>query len=141
MGMQKSGWQSVGARLEDLSSIWPFSGGAPISRASLLAAASPSAAQAQFGGKNQIISGPVVGPIKSNGGAIAVTKTGSIAGGPDGVDAVAFSITKLTNRGAINGAAGTASAAGGLGVSNFQTIGALINKGSIDGGAGGAGSI
>ena len=48
MGMQNSGWQSAGARLEDLSNIWPFSEGAPISRASLLATASPSAAQAQF---------------------------------------------------------------------------------------------
>jgi hypothetical protein len=92
-------------------------------------------------GVNQIITGPVTGPIDSNGGAITVTKTGSIAGGPDGVDAVAFSITKLTNRGAINAAAGAASATGGLGVSNLQTIGALINTGLIDGGAGGAGSV
>jgi hypothetical protein len=125
----------------DLSNIWTFSGGAPISRASLLATASPSAAQAQFGGMNQIISRPVVGPIKSNGGAITVTGTGVISGGPDGVDAVTQSITKLTNRGAINGAAGAMSAAGGLGVSNFQTIAALINKGLIDDGAGGAGTI
>ena len=84
-------------------------------------------------GVNQIITGPVTGPIDSNGGAITVTKTGSIAGGPDGVDAVAFSITKLTNRGAINAAAGAASATGGLGVSNLQTIGALINTGSVFG--------
>ena len=124
MGMQKSGWRSAGARqVEDLSNIWTFSGGAPISRASLLATASPSAAQAQFGGMNQIISGPVAGPILSNGGAITVTSTGIISGGPDGVDAVTHSITKLTNRGAINGAAGAVSAAGGLGVSNHQTIG------------------
>ena len=142
MGMQNSGWRSAGARLvEDLSNIWTFSGGAPISRASLLATASPSAAQAQFGGMNQIISGPVAGPIDSNGGAITVTSTGIISGGPDGVDAITYSITKLTNRGAINGAAGAASAAGGLGVSNRQTIGALTNKGLISGGAGGAGSI
>ena len=107
MGMQNSGWQSAGARqVEDLSDIWTFSGGAPISRASLLATVSPSAAQAQFGGMNRIISGPVAGPILSNGGAITVTSTGIIAGGPDGVDAVTYSITKLTNRGAINGAAG-----------------------------------
>ena len=129
MGMQNSGWRSAGARLvEDLSNIWTFSGGAPISRASLLATASPSAAQAQFGGMNQIISGPVAGPIDSNGGAITVTSTGIISGGPDGVDAVTYSITKLTNSGAIKGAAGAASAAGGLGVSNLQTISALINK-------------
>src|SRR5271166_3699635 len=104
MGVQNSGWQSAGARVvDDLSDIWTFSGGAPISRASLLATASPSAAQAQFGGMNQIISGPVAGPILSDGGAITVTKTGSIAGGPDGVDAVTQSIAKLTNNGAING--------------------------------------
>ena len=48
MGMQKSGWQSAGAlQVDDLSNIWTFSGGARISRASLLATASPSAAQAQ----------------------------------------------------------------------------------------------
>ena len=124
MGMQNRGWRSAGARLvEDLSNIWTFSGGAPISRDFLLATASPSATQAQFGGTNrQIISGPVAGAIKSNGGAITVTSTGVISGGPDGVDAVTQSITKLTNRGAINGAAGAASASGGLGVSNFQTI-------------------
>ncbi len=41
MGMQNGGWQSAGARqVEDLSNIWTFSGGAPISRASLLAGAS-----------------------------------------------------------------------------------------------------
>jgi hypothetical protein len=142
MGVRTSDWQSAGAgQVEDLSDILTFGGGAPISRDFLLATASPSAAQARFGGLNQIISGPVMGPIKSNGGAITVTGTGVISGGPDGVDAFAHSITKLTNSGAINGAAGTASAAGGLGVSNRETIAALINKGSIGGGAGGAGSI
>ena len=141
MGMQNNGWQSAGARLEDLSNIWTFSGGAPISRASLLATASPSAAQAQFGGMNQIIFGPVAGPIKSDGGAITVTSTGSHRGGPDGVDAFTHSITKLTNHGAINGAAGAVSAAGGLGVSNLQTITTFSNSGAISGGAGDAGSI
>jgi hypothetical protein len=109
--------------------------------AALLAPASPAAAQAQFGGKNRIISGPVVGPILSNGGAITITVTGSIAGGRDGVDAVTYSITRLTNSGAINGAAGAVSAAGGLGVSNRQTIATLSNSGAISGGAGGAGGI
>ena len=109
MGMQNSGWRSVGARLEDLSDIWTFSGGARISRAALLATASPSAAQAQLGGTNLIISTPTTGPVLSNGGAITVTSTGIISGGPDGVDAVTQSITKLTNRGAINGAAGAVS--------------------------------
>ena len=69
MGVQNSGWQSAGARqVEDLSNIWTFSGGAPISRASLLATASPSAAQAQFGGMNQIISGPVAARSKATAG-------------------------------------------------------------------------
>jgi hypothetical protein len=39
----------------------------------LASTASPAAAQAEFGGKNRIISGPVSGPISSNGGAITVT--------------------------------------------------------------------
>ena len=91
-------------------------------------------------GANQIISSPVAGPIHSDGGAIIVTGAGSIAGGPDGVDAISSSITQLVNNGAIDGAAGATSASGGLGVSNFQTIATLINNGLIDGGAGGAGS-
>ena len=41
MGVQKSGWQSLGARqVEDLSNTSTFSGGGRISRASLLATAS-----------------------------------------------------------------------------------------------------
>ena len=72
MGVQKSGWQSAGAgQIEDLANIWTFSGDAPTAFCSR----SPSAAQTQFGGMNQIISGPVTGPIFSNGGAITVTKT------------------------------------------------------------------
>ncbi len=76
MGMQNSGWQGAGARLEDLSNISTFSGGAGIWRASLLATASPSAAQAQLGAMNQTISGPS-GPILSDGGAITVTEPGA----------------------------------------------------------------
>ena len=143
MGMQNNGWQSVGARLEDLSNIWPFSVGAPISRASLLATASPSAAQA-FGGTNQIISGPVVGPIDSNGGAITVTGTGSISGAPggDGVDAVNFPITELTNQlgGRSAAAAPPRRRRGGAGVANTNTITLLSNSGAISGGSGGAAS-
>ncbi len=155
MGMQNNSRQSAGARLEDLSNIWPFSAGAPISRASLLATASPSAAQAQFGGMNQIISGPVTGPIDSNGGAITVTSTGSVTSpsgvtGLVGVDVTIYSTTTLTNNGAISGGAG--SAAGGAGVSNSATttITTLTNTGAISGGAslahsgpgdGGAGGI
>ena len=152
MGMQNSGWRSAGARqVEDLSNIWTFSGGAPISRASLLATASPSAAQAQFGGMNQIISGPVAGPIDSNGGAITVTSTGIISGGPDGVDAVT-SLDHEADEPAERSTApqAPASAAGGVGVSNRQTISALIQQrrdqrrrgrraAAIKGGAGGAG--
>ena len=110
--MQHNGWRSAGARqVEDLSDIWTFSGGAQISRASLLATASPSAAQAQFGGMNRIISGPVAGPIFSDGGAITVTKSGSITSpsgvtGLAGVDVTVYSTTALTNRGAITGGAG-----------------------------------
>ncbi len=140
MGMQNSGWQSAGARLEDLSNIWPLSGGAPISRASLLGTASPSAAQAQFGGTSQIISGSVVGPVLSNGGAITVTTTGSVTSpsgvtGLVGVDVTAYSTTTLTNNGAISGGAGYA--AGGAGVSNSATttITTLTNSGAISGGA------
>ncbi len=139
MGMQNSGWQSAGARLEDLSNISIFSGGAPISRASLLATAS-SAAQAQFGGTSQIISGSVVGPVLSNGGAITVTTTGSVTSpsgvtGLVGVDVTVYSTTTLTNNGAISGGAGTA--AGGAGVSNSATttITTLTNSGAISGGA------
>jgi hypothetical protein len=91
-------------------------------------------------GKKQVISSPVTGPIFSNGGAITVTSTGSIAGNPTGVEALDFSITTLTNSGAINGALGATSAAGGLGVSNLQTIGTLTNNGLIDGGVGGNGA-
>ena len=61
----------------------------------------------------QIIATPVSGPIDSNGGAITVTGTGSITGGPggDGVDAFTCAITTLTNQsgGTISG--GTAPAA------------------------------
>jgi hypothetical protein len=60
MGGQKSGWRSAGARqVEDLSDISTVSGDAWISRASLPAGVSPSAARTQFSGANQIISGPV----------------------------------------------------------------------------------
>jgi hypothetical protein len=53
--------------------------------------------QAQFGGMNQIISSPVTGPIKSNGGAITVTSTGSIAGDPNGVEALTYLSTDEPN--------------------------------------------
>lgn len=122
--------------------------GAVRSRATLLASASlialaalgaPGAARATCSGIDQTISAPTLGPVLSTGGKITVTSSGSIAGGPDGVDSVTCSISKLTNSGAINGGAGAASAAGGLGVSNSQTIATLTNGGTITGGVGGSG--
>ena len=70
------------------------------------------AAMASFGapganaactGKNQVFSGPAVGPVLSTGGAISVLGSGSIQGAPTGVSAVTCSITTLTNSGAVNG--------------------------------------
>jgi hypothetical protein len=49
---------------------------------------------------NVIITAPVGGPILSNGGAIIVTSGGSVAGRPDSVDAVSFSIAPQANSGA-----------------------------------------
>ena len=77
MGMQNNGGRARALARRSLSNISPFCGGTPISRASLLATASLSAAQAQFGGMNRITSGPVTGPIFSNGRAITVTVPGA----------------------------------------------------------------
>ena len=100
--------------------------------------AAPDVARATCVPSTQTISTPVSGPVLSNGGAITVTSTGSIAGKPDGVDAVTCPISTLTDGGAISGGTG-----GGAGVSNGQTITSLLNPGSITGGArnggGGAG--
>ena len=85
----------------------------------------------------QTISAPTVGPVHSNSGAITITSSGSIAGGPDGVDAPTCSISTLNNSGTVGGAAGGATAAGGRGVSSSQTIMTLTNGGTITGGAGG----
>jgi hypothetical protein len=98
----------------------------------LAAFCAPSAARATCVPSLQTISKAVSGPIVSNGGAITVTTTGSIAGNPDGVDAVSCPISTLTDSGAINGGA-----AGGAGVSNGQTITSLVNPGSITGGTNG----
>jgi hypothetical protein len=105
---------------------WGLAGAVLIAFAAFCA---PGAARATCVPSLQTISGSVTGPIVSNGGAITVTSKGSIAGNPDGVDAVSCSITTLTDSGAINGAAG------GTGVSNGQTITSLVNPGSITGGA------
>jgi PEP-CTERM motif len=94
----------------------------------------------------QIIATPTSGPISGNGGAITVTGSGSITGGPggDGVDAFNCPITTLTNQsgGTIsggNGASGVVGGAGGAGVSNSDTIKTLFNSGMISGGNGGNG--
>src|SRR6516164_2036793 len=77
------------------------------SRRALLASASiivlaafgaPDAAKAACVPSPKTISGPVAGPVVSNGGAITITGSGDISGGPDGVDAVACAITTLTNQ-------------------------------------------
>ena len=65
---------------------------------------------------NQTITMTVAGPIFSNGGAITLTNTGKINGGPTGVDAKSFSITTLSNSGAIGGGNGGPGGAGGIGV-------------------------
>ena len=85
----------------------------------------------------QTISMPTAGPVLSNSGAITVTSSGTINGGPDGVDAPTCSISTLMNNGAIGGAAGGPSAAGGRGVFSGQPIMTLTNGGMITGGAGG----
>src|SRR5271166_3205958 len=113
-----------------------------LASASLIALAAlgaPDEARAACVPSLQIISGPRTGPVVSNGGAITVTSTGRISGGPDGVDAVACAITTLTNEsgGTISGATGASGAAGGAGVSNAATITALSNVGKISGGMGG----
>ncbi len=124
-----------------------------VSRAALLAGASAFAlaalgasgvARAACVPSPQIIATPTPGPIFSNGGAITVTGSGSVTGGPggDGVDAFNCPITTLTNQsgGTIsggNGVGGFTGGAGGAGVSNTGAITSLTNSAAISGGAGG----
>ena len=121
-----------------------------VSRAALLAGASVFAlaalgasgvARAACVPSPQIIATPTSGPIFSNGGAITITGSGSITGGPggDGVDALTCPITTLTNQsgGTIRGGNGGSSGTGGAGVSNASTITTLTNSGTISGGNGG----
>ena len=55
-------------------------------------------------GSTQTISTAVTGPVFSNGGAIAITSSGSISKGREGVFAKNFSITTLSNKGSIGAA-------------------------------------
>ena len=69
-------------------------------------------------GVNQRISTTVPGPIFSKGGFISVTASGTIDGGRTGVNALTFSITTLSNRGAILGGTLTKTGAGTLLLAN-----------------------
>ncbi len=94
----------------------------------------------------QTVATPISGPISSNGGAITVTGSGSITGGPggDGVDALKCPITTLANQsgGSNRGGYGAPSTRhGGAGVSNAGTITTLTNSGAIRGGNGGGGGL
>jgi hypothetical protein len=93
----------------------------------LAALSAPSAARAACVPSLQTISGPVAGPVVSNGGPITVTGSGKIAGGPDGIDALTCAITTLTIKsgGTVRGSS--------VGVSNANTITTLTNKGTIGG--------
>src|SRR5271165_928760 len=82
----------------------------PRARVTLLAGASlvvlaalgaPGPVRAACTGADQIFSVPTLGPVSSTGGAITVSSSGSIQGGPTGVDASTCSVTQLTNSGAI----------------------------------------
>jgi hypothetical protein len=88
---------------------------------------------------SRTISGPVTGPVLSNGGAITVTGSGSISGGAEGVFAANCSITTLSNMGSIGAAGGAPSGAGGIGVltNSGRTINLLTNANgaTISGGA------
>ena len=71
----------------------------------------PDAAKAACVPSPKTISGPVRGPVVSNVGAITVTGSGDISGGPDGVDALTCNITTLTNQSGERLAAARAAAA------------------------------
>jgi hypothetical protein len=132
---------------EIASSLSAAGGAARGSRAGLLAGASlfalalfvvPGAAFASCTGTNQNFSGPTLGPVFSNGGAINVLGGGRISGVPTGVNALSCSISALTNTGSIGGFAATNPVVpGGVAVSNSQTITTLTNGGTINGGHGG----
>src|SRR5271156_2236019 len=151
MGMKQSGGRACARQVESLSNISTFSSGARISRDFLLAGASlvalsafaaPDRALAACSGPNQTISTPTTGSVYSNGGAVTVTKAGSVTSpsgvnGLPGVDVTVCPTTTLTNRGTIAGGAGSApsgTAFGGAGVSNSGKITTLTNSGTISGG-------
>jgi hypothetical protein len=107
----------------------------------IAALAAPGSARAACTGANQ----DFTGPITSTGGAITVSMSGSIQGGPTGIDASVCAVTALTNSGAINGGVGpTGALVGGAGgvavlVGAGVDVGQLTNQlsGAIGGGAGG----
>ena len=121
-----------------------------VSRASLLAGASliallafaaPDRALAKCSGADQTFSTATTGPVFSDGGAITVTKMGSVTGassvtGLDGVQAAKCRLTTLSDSGKIAGGAGAGSFVsghGGAGVTNARKIGTLTNSGAIAG--------
>jgi hypothetical protein len=138
---------------QSLAGLLAWTGGGRASRAALLAGASlvalaafaaPDRALAACSGLSQTFSTPTTGPVFSDGGAIAVSGTGSVTGasganGLDGVEATTCRLTTLTNSGAIAGGAGIGgNASGGAGLSNSNKIGTLANGGAISGGGGDA---
>jgi hypothetical protein len=135
--MKSSGrqYQALAGQIEDVADISMFSDGRG-SRAALLAGASltalaalgaPGAARA-CNGADQTISMVVSGPIFSTDGTITVLSSGTINGGPDGVDASSCSITIVSNSGALSGGLGGPGEMGGAGVSNAGTIKTLTNN-------------
>ncbi len=132
MGARAGGRAAGGGRKQASVRARPNYG--RVSRAALLAGASAFAlaalgasgvARAGCVPSLQTISGPITGPVVSNGGAITVTGSGEISGYA-GVDADACAITKLTIKpgGTVLGSELT-----GSGVSNANTIATLTNKG------------
>jgi len=71
----------------------------------IAALAAPGSARAACTGANRHITTATPGPVYSTGGAITVSSSGSIQGGPTGVDAFVCAVTALKNSGAINGGA------------------------------------
>lgn len=105
----------------------------------LVTLSTPSVALRNCGGlPSRIISGPFLGTVVSNGGAITVETRGIIVGRPNGVIANDCNITTLLNEGAIGSGASAPGGNGGYGVDNSKHIAAVRNSGAISGGNGGS---